>query len=58
MNKQHGITVLTTGGAIDKYYFDAHSQYQLVERRCPAFRDLQAQADCPLPDYVQEIQHR
>jgi L-asparaginase len=31
MEPQQGITVLTTGGTIDKQYFDALSQYQITD---------------------------
>ena len=31
MDAQQGITVLTTGGTIDKQYFDALSQYQITD---------------------------
>lgn len=31
MEAQQGITVLTTGGTIDKQYFDALSQYQITD---------------------------
>ncbi|MFN5822073.1 MAG: asparaginase, partial [Novosphingobium sp.] len=31
-----GILVLTTGGTIDKNYFDALSEYQIVDSGIPA----------------------
>ena len=33
---QNGILILTTGGTIDKNYFDALSEYQIVDSGIPA----------------------
>lgn len=46
------ILVLTTGGTIDKNYFDALSEYQIVESGIPA---LMAQARVALPFRVEEV---
>ena len=34
-----GILILTTGGTIDKNYFDALSEYQIVDSGIPALLD-------------------
>jgi L-asparaginase len=46
------ILVLTTGGTIDKNYFDALSEYQIVESGIP---DLLAEARVALPHRVEEV---
>lgn len=46
------ILILTTGGTIDKNYFDALSEYQIVESGIPA---LLAEARVTLPHRVQEV---
>jgi L-asparaginase len=46
------ILVLTTGGTIDKNYFDALSEYQIVESGIPA---LLAEARVALPHRVEEV---
>ncbi|NLR73070.1 asparaginase [Novosphingobium sp. ERN07] len=53
---QHNpILVLTTGGTIDKAYFDALSEYQIVESGIPA---LIAQARVALPFRVMELMRK
>jgi L-asparaginase len=47
-----GILVLTTGGTIDKNYFDALSEYQVVDSGIPA---LLEQARVALPFRVEEV---
>ena len=47
-----GILVLTTGGTIDKNYFDALSEYQVVDSGIPA---LLAEARVALPFRVEEV---
>lgn len=47
-----GILVLTTGGTIDKNYFDALSEYQVVESGIPA---LLREARVALPFRVEEV---
>jgi len=49
------ILVLTTGGTIDKAYFDALSEYQIVESGIPA---LIAQARVALPFRVMELMRK
>jgi len=49
------ILVLTTGGTIDKAYFDALSEYQIVESGIPA---LLAQARVALPFRVMELMRK
>lgn len=46
------ILVLTTGGTIDKSYFDALSEYQIVESGIPA---LLAEARVAVPYRVEEV---
>lgn len=46
------ILVLTTGGTIDKNYFDALSEYQIVDSGIP---DLLKQARVALPYRVEEV---
>ncbi len=46
-----GILVLTTGGTIDKNYFDALSEYQIVESGIPA---LLKEARVALPFRIEE----
>jgi len=46
------ILVLTTGGTIDKNYFDALSEYQIVESGIPA---LLAEARVALPFRTEEV---
>lgn len=46
------ILVLTTGGTIDKNYFDALSQYQIVDSGIPA---LLKEARVALPHRVEEV---
>lgn len=46
------ILILTTGGTIDKNYFDALSEYQIVESGIPA---LLAEARVTLPHRVEEV---
>jgi L-asparaginase len=46
------ILVLTTGGTIDKNYFDALSEYQIVESGIPALLD---QARVALPYRIEEV---
>lgn len=48
----HPILILTTGGTIDKNYFDALSEYQIVESGIPA---LLAEARVALPFRVDEV---
>jgi len=48
---QQAILVLTTGGTIDKAYFDALSEYQIVESGIPA---LLREARVALPFRVEE----
>ena len=47
-----GILILTTGGTIDKNYFDALSEYQIVESGIPA---LLKEARVALPFRVEEV---
>lgn len=47
-----GLLILTTGGTIDKNYFDALSEYQIVESGIPA---LLREARVALPHRVEEI---
>lgn len=47
-----GILILTTGGTIDKNYFDALSEYQIVESGIPA---LLMEARVALPHRVEEV---
>ncbi|MBB3861889.1 L-asparaginase [Novosphingobium hassiacum] len=49
------ILVLTTGGTIDKAYFDALSEYQIVESGIPA---VLAQARVALPFRVMELMRK
>ena len=49
---QPAILVLTTGGTIDKNYFDALSEYQIVESGIPA---LLKEARVALPFRVVEV---
>ncbi len=49
---QSAILVLTTGGTIDKAYFDALSEYQIVESGIPA---LLREARVALPYRVEEV---
>jgi L-asparaginase len=49
---QHPILILTTGGTIDKNYFDALSEYQIVESGIPA---LLKEARVALPFRVEEV---
>jgi L-asparaginase len=53
--QQNPILVLTTGGTIDKAYFDALSEYQIVESGIPA---LIAQARVALPFRVMELMRK
>jgi L-asparaginase len=53
--QQEPILVLTTGGTIDKAYFDALSEYQIVESGIPA---LIAQARVALPFRVMELMRK
>lgn len=53
--QQQPILVLTTGGTIDKAYFDALSEYQIVESGIPA---LIAQARVALPVRVMELMRK
>ncbi|MBB4612807.1 asparaginase domain-containing protein [Novosphingobium taihuense] len=53
--KQEPILVLTTGGTIDKAYFDALSEYQIVESGIPA---LIEQARVALPFRVMELMRK
>ena len=53
--QQRPILVLTTGGTIDKAYFDALSEYQIVESGIP---DLLAQARVALPVRVMELMRK
>lgn len=53
--QQQPILVLTTGGTIDKAYFDALSEYQIVESGIPA---LLAQARVALPFRVMELMRK
>ncbi len=53
--QQHPILVLTTGGTIDKAYFDALSEYQIVESGIPA---LIEQARVALPIRVMELMRK
>ena len=50
-----GILVLTTGGTIDKNYFDALSEYQIVDSGIPA---LLAEARVALPFRVVELMRK
>lgn len=49
---QQAILVLTTGGTIDKNYFDALSEYQIVDSGIPA---LLGEARVALPFRVEEV---
>ncbi|HVR89785.1 MAG TPA: asparaginase domain-containing protein [Novosphingobium sp.] len=49
---QHPILILTTGGTIDKAYFDALSEYQIVDS---AIALLLKQARVALPFRVEEV---
>ncbi|WP_298285241.1 asparaginase domain-containing protein [Novosphingobium sp.] len=53
--QQHPILVLTTGGTIDKAYFDALSEYQIVESGIPAVLE---QARVALPIRVMELMRK
>ncbi|CAH0497780.1 asparaginase domain-containing protein [Novosphingobium sp. CECT 9465] len=53
--QQRPILVLTTGGTIDKAYFDALSEYQIVESGIP---ELLAQARVALPVRVMELMRK
>lgn len=53
--QQNPILVLTTGGTIDKAYFDALSEYQIVESGIPA---LIAEARVALPFRVMELMRK
>lgn len=53
--QQDPILVLTTGGTIDKAYFDALSEYQIVESGIPA---LIAEARVALPFRVMELMRK
>ncbi|HQS68404.1 MAG: asparaginase [Novosphingobium sp. 28-62-57] len=53
--QQHPILVLTTGGTIDKAYFDALSEYQIVESGIPAVLE---QARVALPVRVMELMRK
>jgi len=50
--EQSAILVLTTGGTIDKNYFDALSEYQIVDSGIPA---LLKEARVALPFRVEEV---
>jgi L-asparaginase len=52
---QQAILVLTTGGTIDKNYFDALSEYQIVDSGIPA---LLAEARVALPFRVVELMRK
>jgi L-asparaginase len=52
---QQAILVLTTGGTIDKNYFDALSEYQIVDSGIPA---LLAEARVALPIRVVELMRK
>jgi len=52
---QQAILVLTTGGTIDKAYFDALSEYQIVDSGIPA---LLQQARVALPFRVLELMRK
>ena len=49
---QPAILILTTGGTIDKNYFDALSEYQIVESGIPA---LLKEARVALPFRIEEV---
>lgn len=53
--QQQPILVLTTGGTIDKAYFDALSEYQIVESGIPAVLD---EARVALPVRVMELMRK
>ncbi|MCY1670129.1 asparaginase domain-containing protein [Novosphingobium sp. SL115] len=53
--QNQSILVLTTGGTIDKAYFDALSEYQIVESGIPA---LIAEARVALPFRVVELMRK
>lgn len=53
--QQQPILVLTTGGTIDKAYFDALSEYQIVESGIPAVLE---QAHVALPLRVMELMRK
>lgn len=52
---QHPILILTTGGTIDKAYFDALSEYQIVDSGIPA---LLREARVTLPFRVVELMRK
>ena len=52
---QQAILVLTTGGTIDKAYFDALSEYQIVDSGIP---DLLTEARVALPFRVVELMRK
>jgi L-asparaginase len=52
---QQAILILTTGGTIDKNYFDALSEYQIVDSGIPA---LLAEARVALPLRVVELMRK
>lgn len=52
---QHPILILTTGGTIDKAYFDALSEYQIVDSGIP---DLLREARVTLPFRVVELMRK
>lgn len=51
----HDILILTTGGTIDKNYFDALSEYQIVDSGIPA---LLAEARVALPYRLVELMRK
>lgn len=53
--QQHPILILTTGGTIDKAYFDALSEYQIVESGIPA---LLQEARVMVPFRVVELMRK
>ena len=50
-----GICILTTGGTIDKNYFDALSEYQIVESGIPA---LLTEARVAIPHRIVELMRK
>ena len=50
--ENHAILVLTTGGTIDKNYFDALSEYQIVDSGIPA---LLQEARVAVPLRIEEV---
>lgn len=52
---QTSILILTTGGTIDKNYFDALSEYQIVESGIPA---LLSEARVALPFRIEEFSRK